>query len=207
MKRTTTLVATASRGRGSWSPDQIMQYYIANTQQTYNLKLLIMLMANIRYATINDLPAIVRIYNTSIPSHMATADLEPVSVSSRRGWFEFHSPNKHPIWVIEVNNVVAGWLSFQAFYGRSAYDGTAEISIYIASEYHRQGLAKQLLAKAIKYSPNLGLQNLLAFIFGHNHPSLSLFEQFGFQTWGKLPKVALMDGVEYDLIIMGLRVE
>lgn len=163
-------------------------------------------MASIRYATVNDLPAIVRIYNTSIPSRMATADLQPVSVNSRRGWFELHSPNKHPIWVIEVNNAVAGWLSFQSFYGRSAYDGTAEISIYIAPEYHRQGLARQLLAKAIKYSPNLGLQNLLAFIFAHNHPSLNLFEQFGFQIWGKLPQVALIDDVEYDLVIMGLRV-
>ncbi len=164
-------------------------------------------MANIRYATTNDLAVIVKIYNASIPSRMATADLKPVSVNSRRGWFELHSPTKHPIWVIEVNDIVAGWLSFQSFYGRSAYDGTAELSIYIASEHHRQGLAKQLLGKAVKYAPNLGLQSLLAFIFGHNHPSLNLFTQFGFQTWGRLPRVALMDGIEYDLVIMGLRVD
>jgi L-amino acid N-acyltransferase YncA len=160
----------------------------------------------IRYATETDLPIIVEIYNAAIPSRMATADLEPVSVESRLAWFKGRSASQRPLWVIEVEGVIAGWLSFQSFYGRPAYNTTAEISIYIASAFHRRGLGRQLLAKAIGESPDLGLKTLICFIFAHNQPSLKLFETFGFQHWGHLPKIAELDDVERDLMIMGLRI-
>jgi L-amino acid N-acyltransferase YncA len=160
----------------------------------------------IRDATEIDLPAIVSIYNASIPGRMATADLEPASVESRLAWFQKRSPEVHPIWVLEIDSIVAGWLSFQSFYGRPAYNATAEISIYISPGYQKRGLASSLLAKAIKYSPSLGLQTLLGFIFAHNYKSVNLFEKYSFQRWGYLPKVAELDGVECDLIIMGLRI-
>lgn len=160
----------------------------------------------IRHATDIDLPTIVAIYNAAIPSRMATADLEPVSVESRLTWFKARSPSQRPLWVMEVEGTIAGWLSFQSFYGRPAYNKTAEISIYIAPGFHRCGLGRQLLAQAINESPNLGIKTLIGFIFAHNQPSLKLFETFGFQPWGNLPKVAELDGQERDLIIMGLRI-
>ncbi|MBE9207221.1 N-acetyltransferase [Nostoc sp. LEGE 06077] len=160
----------------------------------------------IRHATETDLPAIVAIYNAAIPSRLATADLEPVSVESRRAWFQGRSPAYRPLWVIEQEGIIAGWLSFQSFYGRPAYISTAEISIYIAPAFHHCGLGRQLLTLAISESPNLGLKTLLGFIFAHNHPSLKLFETSGFQSWGHLPQVAELDGVERDLVIMGLRI-
>ncbi|WP_414579159.1 N-acetyltransferase family protein [Anabaena sp. CCY 9402-a] len=160
----------------------------------------------IRHANETDLSAIVAIYNAAIPSRLATADLEPVSVESRRAWFQGRSPGLRPLWVIEQEGLIAGWLSFQSFYGRPAYHATAEISIYIAPSFHQRGLGKQLLATAIHESPNLGLKTLLGFIFAHNQPSLKLFQSLGFAKWGHLPQVAELDGVERDLVIMGLRI-
>lgn len=160
----------------------------------------------IRHATETDLPAIVAIYNAAIPSRLATADLEPVSVESRMAWFHARSPSVRPLWVIEQKDIIAGWLSFQSFYGRPAYNSTAEISIYIAPTFHRCGLGRQLLVQAIHESPRLGLKTLLSFVFAHNQPSLKLFEASGFQRWGHLPQVAELDGMERDLIIMGLRI-
>ncbi|AFZ56286.1 N-acetyltransferase [Anabaena cylindrica FACHB-243] len=160
----------------------------------------------IRHATETDLPTIVDIYNAAVPSRMATADLEPVSVESRMAWFKGRVPSQRPLWIIEVDDAIAGWLSFQSFYGRPAYHSTAEISIYISPNFQKRGLGKQLVEQAINESPNLGLKTLVSFIFAHNYPSLKLFEKFGFQHWGHLPKIADLAGVERDLIIMGLRV-
>lgn len=160
---------------------------------------------NIRHAHEADLPVIVAIYNAAIPSRQATADLEPVSVHSRRAWFQGRC-SQRPIWVIELEGMVVGWLSFKSFYGRPAYDSTAEVSIYLAPSVHRCGLGSQLLAQAIKESPNLQIKTLLGFIFAHNEGSLNLFVKYGFQQWGYLPQVAELDGVERDLIIMGLRI-
>jgi L-amino acid N-acyltransferase YncA len=159
----------------------------------------------IRDATLHDLSAIVAIYNAAIPGRMATADLEPVSVDSRHGWFAQHSPNELPLWLIEYNSRTKGWLSFQSFYGRPAYHATAEISVYIAPDAQRRGYARLLLAEAIRRAPEFGLKTLLGFIFGHNEPSLALFRSFGFDTWARLPRVAELDGIERDLMILGRR--
>lgn len=159
----------------------------------------------IRDATESDLPEIIAIYNASVPGRTATADTQPVTVESRRAWFHEHHPTTRPLWVATENNAVAGWLSFQSYYGRPAYHATAEISIYVAADFQRKGIGSALLAKAIEHGPRLGLKALLGFIFGHNVASLRLFETLGFQRWGVLPRVAEIDGVERDLIIVGRR--
>lgn len=160
----------------------------------------------IRDATEIDLPAIVAIYNATIPGRMTTADTQPVAVVSRRAWFHEHNPNARPLWVALENDVIAGWLSFQSFYGRPAYHATAELSLYVAPNWRRKGIGNALLAKAVEHAPRLGLKTLLGFIFMHNDASQRLFEKLGFQRWGVLPRVAELDGVDRDLIIVGRRV-
>ena len=160
-----------------------------------------------REATRDDLPAIVEIYNATVASRMVTADLEPVSVQSRIAWFEAHSAGFRPLWVTQRQGRVAGWLSFSTFYGRPAYNKTAELSVYIDASARRQGLASYLLAQAIAHAPAIGVDRLIGFIFGHNLPSLALFAKFGFQRWGELPGVTLLDAVERDVIIVGRRID
>jgi L-amino acid N-acyltransferase YncA len=160
----------------------------------------------IRDATIDDLPAIVDIYNSTVSGRMATADTEPVTVQSKEQWFYEHSPHFRPLWVAEYKGKILGWLSFQSFYGRPAYHATAEVSIYIHPENRKKGLGTHLLEKAIAECPRLKIKTLLGFIFGHNEPSLKLFERFGFEKWGHLPSVAELDGIERDLVIVGKRV-
>jgi phosphinothricin acetyltransferase len=158
-----------------------------------------------RDATLDDLPAIVAIYNSTVPSRQVTADLEPVSVESRLGWFHAHGPETRPLWVVEDGGRIIAWLSFSDFYGRPAYRRTAEVSIYLDEAARGKGLGKQLLTEALVSAPELGIDTVLGFIFGHNEASLRLFRGFGFGEWGALPRVAVLDGVERDLLILGRR--
>ncbi len=158
-----------------------------------------------RVATRSDLPRIVEIYNGTIASREVTADLDPVSVDSRVAWFEAHSPGHRPLWVSETDGAIAGWLSFSSFYGRPAYEHTAEISVYLDAARRRQGLGGFLLDQAIAHAPSLGLQVLLAFVFAHNHASVALFQGRAFESWGLLPRVARLDDTERDLAILGRR--
>lgn len=163
-----------------------------------------------RIATLDDLPAIVAIYNSTVASREVTADTEPVSVESRLPWFHEHQPERRPLWVIEdaaaAAPAILGWISYSNFYGRPAYSGTAEVSIYIAEASRGKGIGRYCLEQAIAYAPVIKVHTLLGFIFGHNAPSLALFGKFGFSTWANLPGVANLDGVERDLIILGKRV-
>ncbi len=160
----------------------------------------------IRDAANADLPAIVAIYNSIIPGRMVTADLEPVSVASRLPWLQAHDPAKRPIWVAEENGEIRAWLSFDTFYPRAAYDGTVMLALYVHEKHRRAGLGRMLLTRALAHAPKLGVHTVLGYIFGHNEPSLRLFEAFGFERWAHLPRVAKLDATERDLIILGKRV-
>ncbi len=159
-----------------------------------------------RDASIEDLPFIVEIYNSTIPSRMVTADTDFVTVNDKLDWFNEHNPHKRPLWMVEYENEVCGWVSFQSFYGRPAYNETAEISIYLHKDFRGKGLAKKVLNKVIEECPKYEINTLLAFIFGHNEPSIRLFSGFGFEKWGHLPEVANLDGMKRDLVILGKNV-
>jgi len=159
-----------------------------------------------RDATEADLPAIVDIYNRTIPGRRVTADTEPVTVESRLPWFRAHSPEKRPLWVVEETGQIVAWLSLNSFYGRPAYDATVEVSLYVAETHRRRGLGKWFLAETIARAPSLRINNLLGFIWAHNQPSLNLFSAHGFERWGFLPRVAVLDNIERDVVIVGRRV-
>jgi phosphinothricin acetyltransferase len=105
----------------------------------------------------------------------------------------------------DAGDVPMAWLSLRSFYGRPAYAATVEVGVYTAPEALRQGRGATLLAHAIQGMPSLKIKTLLAFIFAHNEPSLRLFERVGFIRWGLLPRVAELDGIERDVVILGYR--
>lgn len=148
-----------------------------------------------RNAKIDDLPVIVDIYNSTIPSRMVTADTIPVSVDDKIGWFYEHNPEKRPLWIVEYEGEICGWVSLQSYVGRPGFNPTAEISIYLHENYRNKGLGKIILRKVLEECPKLGVDRLLAFIFAHNDPSIRLFSSFGFEKWGFLPEVANLDGI------------
>lgn len=158
-----------------------------------------------RDGKIDDLPQIVAIYNASIPGRCATADTEPITVESRKTWFYNHEATR-PLWVVEEDGRVIAYLSLRNFYGRPAYRVTAELAVYVHPDHQRKGIAATLLRKAIDTAPKLGLENLLAFVFAHNDPSVTLFRRFGFESWGSLPGVADLDGRRVDLAILGKKI-
>ena len=162
---------------------------------------------NFSHAVIEDLVEITNIYNSTISSRLVTADTEEVTVASRLNWFYEHNQEKRPLWMVHnKNNELIGWVSFSSFYGRPAYSGTAEISIYLHEDHRNMGYGKAILEYCILEAKNFEIKTLLAFIFKHNTPSISLFKKLNFEEWGVLPNVAVMDNNEYSLCILGKRI-
>ena len=160
-----------------------------------------------RNADLKDLEKIVEIYNSTINDRLATADTEFQSVADKTAWFQNHNTKNRPIWIVEDEEKnCLGWVSVQNFYGRPAYAGTAEISIYLAEEKRGKGLGKKILEMAIEKCKDLNLHSLVGFIFAHNKASIKLFANAGFIEWGLLPDVAIMDNKAYSLSIMGRKI-
>ncbi len=161
---------------------------------------------SIRLARLDDLSAIVGIYNASIPGRRSTADLEPVTVESRLAWYALHAPDHRPIWVAEQHGGVVGWLSFSDYYGRPAYDATVEVGVYVDPAAQGQGVGARLLEHAIASAPALGVRSLLWITFAINEVSVALAARHGFERWGLLPRVTELDGVRQDIAILGREV-
>jgi L-amino acid N-acyltransferase YncA len=160
----------------------------------------------IRDAIESDLPAIIAIYNAAIATRVSTAQLEPVTVEERRDWIKDHSPDRHPFWVAEVEGKMAGWLTIKPFIPRCAYEGTVELSVYVDENFRRRGIGRVLLDQAIARADSLGCTAMVGLIFAHNQASLRLFARVGFEKWGLLPRIAVLDGKSADLTIVGRHV-
>jgi phosphinothricin acetyltransferase len=160
-----------------------------------------------RTAELVDLPAIVEIYNQAVPSHRSTANTTPVTVERRKAWFYEHEPDKHPIFVAEVEGKVVGWCSLSVYRpGRSALRFTAEISCYVDSNNQQRGVGKELVRHALEVSPSLGIKNIVAVLIDRNEASRKMVEKLGFQQWGYLPRVLDFDGQECGEFYYGIRV-
>lgn len=159
----------------------------------------------IRQATQADLPHIVAIYNQSVPTRQATADLTPVTVAQRQAWFDAHGLEKNRPMLVAVgnNHRIIGWGTLSNLYERPAYRISSEISVYIDETAKGQGVGKGLVTELLKLAPSCDIQQVVAKIFAHNQPSLSLFKSFGFEEWGMLKQVCDMDDFIADVAILG----
>jgi phosphinothricin acetyltransferase len=158
----------------------------------------------IRLAGGDDLDRVVAIYNAAIPGRDATADLVAVSPAQRRAWFHQRDPARRPLWVLEQEGEVRGWLALDDFSSRAGYHPTAEVAVYVAPQHQRCGHGRTLLEHALTTCPSLGIDRVVAKVFAHNASSVALFRRAGFAEWGLLPGVTIMDGVRRDVLMLGL---
>ncbi len=164
-----------------------------------------------RNAQESDLPRIVEIYNFAVASRKCSCDLEPTTVAARLPAFRKHTPEHRPLWVAEdVDSPASGVVGYFGFFPfmneRPGYFVTADVAIYLHPDYQGRGLGSWLLEQAIAFAPSIGIETLTATIFASNDSSLRLFEKFGFERWGYMPRVARLEGVEKDLVLVGRRI-
>lgn len=148
----------------------------------------------IRHARPGDLERVVAILNQS-----ATFWVE---LDQRRNWFHERDPARRPLWVAEVDGVVAGWLSVDDFYGRVDYPGAVQIGAYVNRAQQRAGVGTALLEHLLDRAPALRVQTILGFIRSDNPGPIAICAAHGFDEWGRLPGV----GAHGDVVIMGRRV-
>ncbi|HAZ06413.1 MAG TPA: N-acetyltransferase, partial [Acetobacterium sp.] len=58
---------------------------------------------------------------------------------------------------------------------------TSEISYYLDSHFHRQGIGSMLMQRAIEAAREIGFRNLVAVVFDTNISSRKLVKKHGFR--------------------------
>lgn len=99
---------------------------------------------NIRPGELKDLSAITAIYNQGIEDGIATLEVRGKSEEEVRIWL-FDRSERYSVLVIEEEGVIAGWTALQPYRYRAAYEGVAELSIYIDRNQRGKGIGRKLL--------------------------------------------------------------
>jgi phosphinothricin acetyltransferase len=148
-----------------------------------------------------DWPAVRDIYAQGIATRNATFETEvPDAEELDRKWLPGHR------WVAELDGRVAGWAAISPVSSRQCYAGVGETSVYVGGEFRGRGVGRALIQHQVRAADEAGLWTLQSAIFPENEASLALHRWAGFRVVGVRERIALLDGVWRDTILIERRV-
>ena len=147
-----------------------------------------------------DWPKVSEIYEEGVATRLATFETR---VPAWERWDAAHLSGARLL--ARLNETVVGWAALNQVSARPAYAGVAEVSIYIASAARGQGVGRALLKALIKESEKLDLWTLQAVTFRENAGSIALHKRCGFREVGVRERVAQLDGVWRDTVLLERR--
>src|ERR1700751_845602 len=133
----------------------------------------------IRPAGIDDLEAMLAIYNDAIVNTTAVYDYQPRAADAQSQWFETKQAQRLPVLVAAKNATIIGFGSFGPFRPWPAYQFTVENSLYVDSAFQRKGAGTALLASLVTAAPTAGYHTMVAGIDATNEAGRALHGKAG----------------------------
>lgn len=80
-----------------------------------------------------------------------------------------------------------------------------ELGIVVAKKYQAQGIGSEIIRRLIEFCKGNGITTRIQLDTRcDNEVAVKLYERFGFEIEGRLKNTTLLNGVYYDLYVMGL---
>jgi L-amino acid N-acyltransferase YncA len=157
-------------------------------------------MAEIRRMTRDDWPAVEAIYAEGIATRNATFDTAPPN------WEEFDRGRLRDHRLVAVEDAeVVGWAALSPTSSRQCYAGVVEHSVYVAERARGRGVGQALMEALIAGADAAGLWTIQTSMFPENAASVALHERLGFRFVGRRERIAQLDGVWRDTILLERR--
>jgi L-amino acid N-acyltransferase YncA len=158
---------------------------------------------DIRPASAGDIADIARIYAQAVKHGTASFELQPPSEAEMARRQQILLAKNYPYVVAERAGVIAGYAYAGPYRERHAYDWCVEDSIYIAPEFHRQGIGRQLLERLVMDSEARGFRQMLAVIGDTaNTASTAVHAAAGFRLVGTFQSIGYKHGRWLDTVLM-----
>lgn len=154
-----------------------------------------------RVATMTDLPSILAIYNQGIEDRIATLEVEAKNMDDMQKWFHEHG-ERYTILVVEQEEEVVGWASLNPYSNRCAYDGVADLSIYIRRDFRGKGVGTKLLQALEKIAVYHRFYKIILFTLPFNQMGQGLYRKNGYREVGILMNQGMLDGQLVNVMIM-----
>jgi L-amino acid N-acyltransferase YncA len=147
-----------------------------------------------------DWPEVAVIYAAGVATRNATFETD---VPSWEEWDARHLARPRLV-AVEAGAVV-GWAALSPASARECYAGVAEDSVYVAPGRQGRGVGRALLEELVTRSEAEGLWTLQTSIFPENPASLALHLRCGFRVVGVRERIAELDGVWRDTVLLERR--
>lgn len=155
----------------------------------------------IRKARLADLPQLQDIYNDAVLHSTATFDVSPRSDADCLTWFHAHQ-GKYLLLVYEIDGGIAGYASLSRYRERPAFDGAAELSIYLHPDFRGQHIGHALMRDILAFAAQQpDIDTVISLITSENAISIHLHEAFGFSLCGVIRHCGRKFGRCLDLSI------
>jgi len=122
-------------------------------------------------------------YNQGIEDRVATLDEAQKSVEDIERWWADHG-GRYAVCVAEEDGALVGWASLNRYSHRCAYDGVADLSVYVARERRGCGVGSKLLASLEEEAVRRGFHKIVLFTFGFNALGQGLYRKRGYREVG-----------------------
>lgn len=155
----------------------------------------------IRPATVDDLAAINDIYNHYVLNTHITFDEQPWPIEQRQAWFSKFKGSPYSLNVAVANGEVQGFSYTSAYRPKSAYNRSAEVTIYTAHEQAPKGTGTALYQQLLADAEGV-FHRLYAIIALPNAGSIGLHNKLGFTQVGELSDVGYKFGQYYSTVIL-----
>ena len=150
-----------------------------------------------------DIPAITAIYADAVEYGTATFEIEPPDAAEMARRQQMLSAEGFPYLVAERGGAIAGYAYAGPYRARPAYRWSVEDSIYIAPQFHRQGIGNVLLARLVDEAARRGFRQMIAIIGDSAQlPSIAVHARAGFADIGTLRSVGFKHGRWLDTVLM-----
>ncbi|WP_310619788.1 GNAT family N-acetyltransferase [Flexibacterium corallicola] len=149
----------------------------------------------IRSGDSSDCQSITDIFNYYITKSYARFETKPFSYNNRLEWLKQFNPGTvHQILVAEGKEGVLGFACSQPYRDDIAFEGTAEVTIYLSPHTVSSGIGTALYTELFRSLSKTGLHRLLSGIALPNDASVELHRKFGFEEIGVFDQYAKKNG-------------
>ena len=159
----------------------------------------------VRGATVDDLTAIVDIYNETILTTTGAWTESPDTPDDRRAWFERRTTAGFPVLVADDGGVVVGATSFGDFRDTARWPGyryTVEHSVHVRQSHWGGGVGRLLMHELFDRAREQQVHVMVGGIDANNTASIAFHNRLGFVEVARMPETGRKFGQWLDLVLM-----
>lgn len=147
-----------------------------------------------------DMPEVLAAYEQGLRTRNATFETTlPTAAQLRARWLPDLA------WVAELEGRVVGWTAVTPVSSRECYAGVGETSVYVAEAVRGRGVGRALLHRQVNGADAAGMWTLQTSVFPENRASLALHRSAGYRTLAVRSRIARLDGVWRDTVLLERR--